>query len=140
MTFLLDTNVISEWTRPVPDPGVVQWLSKVNEDDTHLSVVTLAEVRRGIERLPEGARRRRLVAWVDRDLKDRFAGRILGVDAAVADAWGRLVAGRERVGRPIGAMDGFIAATAQVHQLTVVTRNVHDFDLVLDRIVDPWST
>jgi hypothetical protein len=136
--FLLDTNVVSEWTKPRPDAGVVAFLAREDEDALFLSVVTLAELRRGVERLAEGRRRGRLEGWLRNDLPGRFAGRLLGIDAATADAWGRLIARRERDGRPMGAMDGWIAASAEVHGLTLVTRDVGDFARTVERVVCPW--
>lgn len=138
MSFLLDTNVISEWTKPRPDAGVVEWLTKVDEDEVFLSVITFTELRRGIERLPAGGRRRRLDEWLRAELALRFEGRIVGVDGAIADEWGRLVARREGRGRPIHAMDALIAATAQVHDLTLVTRNTADFEATVKSLLNPW--
>ena len=138
MSFLLDTNAVSEWVKPRPDPGVVAWLAEADEDRIFVSVVTLAELRHGIERLAQGQRRRRLDAWLADDLPDRFAERILSIDAAIADAWGKLVAGREAAGRAIGTMDAWIAATAQVHALTLVTRDVRDFEGSVGAVVSPW--
>ena len=139
MSFLLDTNVVSEWTKPRPNAGVVQWLAEVDEDEVFLSVVTFAELRHGIERLPPGARRRRLDEWLRHDLPVRFEARIVGVDGAIADEWGRLVARREARGRPISAMDALIAATVQVHDLTLVTRNTADFQASVTSLLDPWT-
>jgi predicted nucleic acid-binding protein len=139
VSFLLDTNVVSEWTKPHPNPGVVQWLETVNEDDVFLSVVTFAELRHGIERLAAGARRRKLDQWLRSELPARFEGRIALIDGAVADEWGRLVAQREASGKSIHAMDALIAATARVHGLTLVTRNVSDFSASLKALVNPWS-
>ena len=127
MSFLLDTNVVSESTKPQPNTGVIEWLEQVNEDDVLPECHNVAELRHGIERLPAGARRRRLDNWLRSELPARFEGRIALVDGAVADEWGRLVARHEAAGRPIHAMDALIAATAQVHGLTLVTRNVSDF-------------
>ncbi len=138
MTFLLDTNVVSEWVRPQPHPGVITWLAEVDEDAVFLSVVTLAELRRGVDRLPCGRRRERLEVWLREELPLRFTGRSLGIDDAIADAWGRLVARSEASGRAMSSMDGFIAATAVVHGLTLVTRNAADFRGVLPTIVNPW--
>lgn len=138
MTFLLDTNVVSEWTRPRPDPGVADWLARVDEDSVFLSVVTFAELRHGIERLPAGKRRNALDEWLRNDLALRFEQRILAVDSTVADEWGRLVARREPAGQPIHATDALIAATAQVHALTLVTRNVSDFAASV-KSVNPWK-
>ena len=139
MSFLLDTNVVSEWTRPRPNIGVVEFLAAEAEDLLFLSVVTLGELRRGVDQLAAGRRRSRLDDWLRNDLPARFAGRLLGIDAATADAWGQLIARRERDGRPMGAMDGWIAAIAVVHGLTLVTRDVADFVGTLERIVCPWT-
>lgn len=138
MSFLIDTNVVSEWVRPRPHPGVGAWFAEVDEDRVFLSVITLAELRRGIARLAEGRRRNRLDEWLQHDLPLRFEGRILAVDAAVAAAWGDVMAEREERGRPISAMDAFIAATTRVHRLTLVTRNVADFEGSVPAIVNPW--
>lgn len=139
MSFLLDTNIVSEWTKPRPNAGVVDWIAKVDEDSVHLSVVTFAELRHGIERLSPGKRRTRLDEWLRVDLPLRFAGRILPVDAAIADYWGCLVARRESRGRPMSAMDALIAATAAVHSLVLVTRNSADFAGVASSVANPWK-
>lgn len=138
MSFLLDTNVVSEWTRPRPDAGVLEWLGQADEDLVFLSVVTLAELRHSVNRLAASKRRTRLDSWLKEALPLRFEGRILSVDQVVADACGAIVAERERLGRPIHAMDAMIAATAQVHQLAVVSRNVDDFKPSV-KAVNPWS-
>ena len=139
MKYLLDTNVVSEWVKPRPEPRVVGWLAGVDEDRVFLSVVTVAEIRHGIERLQPGRRRTRLDAWLRQDLPLRFEARLLGIDAAVADAWGAIVARRDRSGRPIGVMDAFVAATAEVHALTLVTRNAPDFASAVTAVFDPWT-
>jgi toxin FitB len=139
MSFLLDTNVVSEWTKPRPNPGVIDWLANVDEDSVYLSVVTLAELRHGIERLSPGKRRTQLDEWLRADLPLRFEDRILPIDAVVADQWGHVVARSESTGRPIHAMDALIAATAEVHSLTLVTRNSADFSETAKSIVDPWK-
>lgn len=138
MSFLLDTNAISEWTKPHPDPGLISWLEGVDEDRVFLSVITLTELRYGTERLAPGKKRTRLEEWLHHELPLRFEDRLLSIDPAVADACGRLVAERERQGRPIDAMDAFIAATASVHHLTVVTRNEADFVGTV-HYLNPWS-
>jgi predicted nucleic acid-binding protein len=139
MSFLLDTNVVSESTKPRPNPGVVAWLAAVDEDDVFLSVITLTELRYGVERLAQGRRRKQLDRWLQQDLPLRFEGRILPIDALVADTCGKLVARTESLGRPIEVRDAFIAATAQVHQLTLVTRNVSHFETTVKSILTPWT-
>ncbi len=139
MNFLLDTNVVSESMKPRPNQGVITWLENVNEDGVYISVVTLTELRYGIERLAPGTRRRRLDDWLQRELLLRFEGRIVPIDAIVADACGRLVARSEAAGRPIEPRDAFIAATAEVHEMTLVTRNASDFQPTIRSILSPWT-
>lgn len=139
MSFLLDTNVVSEWAKPRPNPGVVAWLAGTNEDQVFLSVVTLAELRHGIERMATGQRQRQLGAWLENEIPMRFEGRVLSIDPAIADACGKLVARSEAEGRPVEAMDAFLAATALVHQLTLVTRNTAHFDSILKALLNPWT-
>ena len=115
MSFLLDTNVVSEWTRPRPNAGVVEFLATEDEDALFLSSSPWPKFVAGVDRLAAGRRRSRLDDWLRNDLPARFTDRLLGIDAATADTWGQLIARRERDGRPMGVMDGWIAATAVVH-------------------------
>ena len=138
MSFLLDTNVISEWVKPVPNPGVVRWTADADEDRLFLSAVTLTELRYGIERMSGSARRKRLVEWLEDDLPLRFEGRILAIDAATADVCGKLLADSEGRGRRMEVIDAFLAATAEVHQFTIVTRNTSDFEAVKQSVLNPW--
>lgn len=137
MNFLLDTNAISEWVKPRPNPGLTGWMESADEDRIFLSAVSLAELRYGVERMATGSRRSRLEAWLGHELPLRFEGRILPIDINVADGWGKIMSRSEAAGRPMGAMDGFLAATAEVRGLTLVTRNVADFPL-LKAILNPW--
>lgn len=139
MTHLLDTVVVSEWTKPVPDPNVVAWLASQEESDLFLSVATLAELRRGIEAMPVGRRRDRLDVWLSHDLTERFAARTLVIDRRIAETWGVLAAGVTRASRTVGPIDVFLAATATVHGLTLVTRNVRDFSTFDVPLVNPWD-
>jgi predicted nucleic acid-binding protein len=139
MSFLLDTNVVSEWTKAQPNRGVLTWLADVDEDRTFLSVVTLAELRHGVERLPASKHRLRLDEWLRGALLMRFEARVLPVDAAVADEWGRIVSRCESRGKPISTMDAFVAATASVRALTLVTRNTKDFEFALKAVLNPWT-
>jgi predicted nucleic acid-binding protein len=138
VNFLLDTNAVSEWVKPRPNAGLIRWMEAADEDRVFLSVISLAELRYGVERMAAGARRNRLEQWLLRELPLRFEGRILPVDHKTAEAWGRTVSRCEALGRPVGAMDAFLSATAEIHRLTLVTRNVSDFP-VLKVVVNPWT-
>jgi len=138
MSFLLDTNAVSEWVKQHPNAGVIAWMEAADEDRIFISVVSLAELRYGVERMATGRRRSRLEQWLRNELPLRFESRILPVDTEVAEAWGKIVSRSEAAGRPIGAMDAFLAATAETHQMTLVTRNVSDFRL-LKAVLNPWT-
>lgn len=140
MRYLLETNVISEWIKPRPDPGVVAWLDAADEHALHLSVLAFAEIRLGIELLPQGQKRTRIRAWLDDDLAARFEGRIIDIDHAIADAWAQIVArGRARGAAP-PVLDAFLAATALVHRMTLVTRNERDLADLDVPVLNPWQT
>jgi predicted nucleic acid-binding protein len=135
LSFLLDTNVLSEVRKPRPDDRVMAFLESVEPDDLFVSALTVGELHRGVERLrptdPQGAAA--IAAWLT-GMERSFADRILPVDVAVAARWGLLSADRSR---PV--VHTLIAATALAHDLTVVTRNVHDMRGIDVRTVDPWS-
>src|SRR5258708_39000065 len=103
MSFLLDTNVVSEWMKPQPNAGLVEWLNNVDEDDVFISVVTLTEIGYGIERMAAGSRRKNLEEWLQQELPIRLEGRILPVDEAVADSGGRVAPQRHSPARAMGA-------------------------------------
>jgi predicted nucleic acid-binding protein len=136
--FLLDTNVISELVRPKPSPRVVAWMEAADEAMLYLSVVTVGEIRKGVAGLPQGKRRTRLETWLEAGLQARFAGRIVPVDAGVADRWGWIAAAAKRKGVALPVIDGLIAATALHHNLTVVSRNPRDFAETHVTVLNPW--
>jgi toxin FitB len=139
VNFLLDTTAVSEWMKPLPNPSVIRWLAEVDEDRVYLSVMTLAELRYGSGRLPLSARKSRLETWLREELPLRFEGRLLIIETAIADVWGRVMSRCSAAGKPIGVMDAFFAATAEVHGLTLVTRNVSDFTASGIPLLNPWS-
>jgi toxin FitB len=136
MSWLVDTNVLSELRRKVPNRAVVHWFSERPVATLFLSVLTLGELRKGIETVADAARRQRLTDWLEADLPAFFTGRVLGIDAAVADRWGRMQA---VAGRPLPAIDSLLAATAAQHGLVLVTRNVRDFNGLGVQVLDPWA-
>ncbi|MBX6363716.1 MAG: type II toxin-antitoxin system VapC family toxin [Gemmatimonadetes bacterium] len=139
MRFLLDTNVLSEPARPQPSERVLAWLGAQSPLDLALSVLTLGEIQRGVSRLATGDRRERLERWLEVELPRRFEGRVLGITEDVAREWGRLSAAADGRGRPLPVIDGLLLATAAVHRLTFVTRNVKD---CRDRgvpLLNPWA-
>ncbi len=138
MNYLLDTNVVSEWTKPRPNAGVVQWLAEADEDRIFLSVVTLGELQYGVERLAPGAKRKQLAEWLEGELRGRFEKRVVEIDEGVAVAWGKLLAAADAAGRPMAALDGFLAATALAKGMTVVTRNKQDFAAAGVGTLNPW--
>ncbi len=137
--FLLDTNVPSELTRPLPDERVVAWVNAQDSSSLYLSVVSVGELRKGFCLLAEGRRRTQLEAWFETFLLPLFADRVLPVTQAVGERWGVLTASCQRRGAPLNMADGLIAATAFTHELTVVTRNVKDFEVLGVRILNPWD-
>ena len=137
MSYLLDTNVLSELRRKTPDAAVLEWFTRRPASTLYLSVLTIGELRKGIEGVPDAKRRMALTDWLETDLPALFAGRILPVDTQVADRWGRLLSA---AGRPLPAIDSLLAASAAQHGLSMVTRNSRDFaDLGLD-VINPWVT
>ncbi len=138
MSYLLDTNVLSEMAKPPINEGVASFLSGVEEDELYLSLVTLAELRYGIERLAAGAKRSWLERWYEEDLLRRFERRVFLMDGLAAAEWGRIKSRGERSGRPISDRDAWIAAIAIIHGLTVVTRNVNDFSGYGGELLNPW--
>jgi len=137
--FLLDTNCISELVRSKPEPRVLEWTQAADESLLYLSVLTLGEIRKGVATLPQGKRRSQLESWLELDLQARFSGRILSIDSAIADRWGMLSADAKRRGRPLSVIDGLLAATALHHNLTIVSRNVVDFEGTQTAVLNPWK-
>jgi predicted nucleic acid-binding protein len=137
--FLLDTNIVSEWTKPRPSPRLAAWLDAQVETDLFLSVITFAELRRGSALLAPGRKREALTNWIDGALTTRFEGRVLDVDRAVCDVWGELLAHARKQGHGLGVMDGFVAATALANGLTLVTRNVSDLTSLDLSLLNPFD-
>jgi len=138
--FLLDTNVISELIRPKPEPKVVKWIEAIDEELIFLSVLTIGEIRKGINLHPDRGKRAKLEAWLASNVRARFEDRILTVDDAVAERWGLLTAkAMTEKSHKLPAIDGLLAATAQHHDLILVTRNVDDVAPTGVPVFNPWE-
>lgn len=138
MSFLLDTCVISELTKPEPDQNVINWVSACEEHSLFLSSLTLGEIQKGISKLPHSGKKKTLQNWLDKDLSARFEGKILPIDAIVAQKWGKILADSEKDGAKMAAIDSLIAATAIVNDMTVVTRNTDDMINCGVALYNPW--
>jgi tRNA(fMet)-specific endonuclease VapC len=139
MNFLLDTCVLSEFTRRQPDIKVIDWLDQVDEERLFISAITIGEIQRGVERLSASPRKTQLQLWMNDGLLRRFGARILPLDTPAMLTWGTLTARMENSGRPLPVMDSLIAATALANNLALVTRNSADFLDCGVQIVNPWD-
>jgi predicted nucleic acid-binding protein len=138
--YLLDTNVISEYSRVRPPYGRVRmWVDAQNERTLHLSVLTLGEIRKGTTLLPAGKKRDQLEKWLETDLPCRFENRLLPINGEIAQLWGVMAGQAQLNGIPLAIIDGLLAATAKHHDLTVVTRNVKDFSAWGIPVTNPWQ-
>ena len=134
MSYLLDTNVISETIKKSPNEQVLKWLSSIESTQFSLSALTVGEIRKGIERLVDESKKQQIIQWLEIDLMKQFNGRVIPIDARVADKWGYICS---RITIP--AVDALIAASAIVHNLKVVTRNTKDFEKIVGlEIINPW--
>jgi predicted nucleic acid-binding protein len=139
MNYLLDTCVLSEFTRRKPEQKVVHWVDSIDEDKLFLSVITIGEIQHGIVRLPESHRKTDLLVWLNNELIKRFDQRIIPLDTPMMLLWGNLTAQMESTGQPMAVMDSLIIATALQNNLIVATRNVSDFRPCGVQVIDPWE-
>jgi predicted nucleic acid-binding protein len=139
MNYLLDTCILSEFTKRKPEEKVIQWIDDVEEEHLYISVITVGEIQRGVERLPESHRKTQLQVWMNNGLVERFTGRMLPIDTETMLLWGSLMARSEQAGQPMGVMDSLITATALQHNLALVTRNVSDFQSCGVSLINPWE-
>lgn len=136
---LLDTNVISELVRPVPDTGVEAYVRAAAPEVTFTTAICLAEIRYGLARMPSGRRRDDLASRIDRLFASGFQGQVLPFDAACAAPYGEIRAAREAAGKPVTVEDAMIAAIARTHGATLATRNVTDFANCGINVANPWT-
>jgi toxin FitB len=139
MNYLLDTNVISELIAKQPNQKVVDWIDQLDPNTVYLSVITIGEIRKGIEKLALSQRRTTLTAWLTQDLLVRFDGRIAAITTDVILIWGELVGRMELAGHSIAAIDSLIAATALAGNYRLVTRNAVDFQYTGVTVINPWT-
>ncbi|MCI0412929.1 type II toxin-antitoxin system VapC family toxin [bacterium] len=135
MSYLLDTNIVSETIRRRPNRTVISWLDQIPGEALFVSVLTLGEVRKGIESVGDRRRQEKLRVWLEHELPAWFEGRVLAVDLSVADLWGRLLA---EIRRPVPVIDSLLAATALRYELRLVTRNSGDFQYPGLKVINPW--
>jgi len=139
MKALLDTCVISELVSKKPNPKVVEYVDLLDPEDVYLSVITIGEIVKGIEKLPKSRRKTDLQNWLKDDLLVRFEGNVVALDTDILIEWGALIARLESAGKTMPAIDSLLAATALAKKMTLVTRNVNDFDETDVEIVNPWE-
>lgn len=139
MTYLLDTCVISELVAKRPSPRVTQWIDSIDPESVYLSVVTIGEIRKGIEKIREPARRESLERWLHEDLLIRFRDHLSVLDTKVLLEWGALIGRLEIEGTPMPAMDSLIAATALSNDFVLATRNEKDFLNAGLKLFNPWT-
>lgn len=135
----MDTCVLSEFTRKNPDEKVIQWIDSISENELHISVITLGEIQRGVEKLVESPRKTGLVTWLNEKLIPRFSQGIISIDTETMLTWGSLSARMEFGGTPMSLMDSLIAASALRHNLILATRNESDFIASGVRLINPWK-
>ena len=140
MNYLLDTCVISELIKKQPSLNVVEWISDIDETRLFISVLTIGEIHKGIEKLPASKKKDKLHKWVNLDLRERFHNKIIDIDLHAATTWGKVQAQSELLGQALPAIDGLIASTGIAHDLIVVTRNTKDMELSGVTLLDPWES
>ena len=138
MRYLLDTCVISELVSKKPETAVIDWIDGIDDEYFYLSVITIGEIKKGIEKLPDSERKELLASWLEEDLLSRFQGRILSCETAVMLTWGALTDKLEQEGKKLPAIDSLIAAIALTNNLTLVTRNIADFQNTGVSLLNPW--
>jgi predicted nucleic acid-binding protein len=136
--YLLDTNVLSELTKPTPAPRVEAFLRE-SKDRVFVSVFSIGEIRKGIASLPAGNRRTILQDWLDNELMPWLGDRVLPITLGIAERWGDLAAQLKVMGKPRPIVDAVLAATAFEHDLVLVTRNVGDYRDLGVTILNPWE-
>ena len=139
MSYLIDTCCISELVKKKPNPNVLKWFADQDELSMFLSVITFGELRKGIEKYPDSKKKQELNRWIKVDLNHRFKNRVLNINMEEVNRWGKIMATAEKNEKPLPAIDSLIAATAQVHDLSVVRRNTQDMEGSGVEVINPWT-
>jgi len=140
MNYLMDTCVLSEFTRRVPEEKIIEWVKSIDEDMLFVSTITIGEIKNGIESLPDSNRKNDLLVWLNDGVIGRFGQRILSLDTQTLLVWGGLRARTNKIGTKMALFDSLIAATALQNNLIVATRNTHDFIASGVQLINPWHT
>jgi toxin FitB len=136
MTYLLDTNVISESRKTIADPNFLKWIKNIPDETLHISVLSIGEIRYGLEKLPESNKKKTLLTWLEIEIPKWFGERILTINSNTMNEWGKI---RFKY-RSLPIIDSLLAASAITHRFTLVTRNVKDFkDIKELRLINPWE-
>ena len=138
MKYLLDTNIISEFISKIPNQKVIDYILSLNEHDLYLSVITIGEIKTGIEKLDNGSKKNKLLYWLENDLLNRFQNRIVDIDTEVMLQWGTINKRLKQLGKPLPIMDSLIGATSEVKDFILITRNEKDFQNLNIKIVNPF--
>ena len=139
MKYLLDTNIISEFISKTPNQKVIDYILTLNENDIYLSVITIGEIKAGVEKLADGQKKDKLLYWLENDLLARFENRIIDIDAETMLQWAIVNTKLKQLGKPLPIMDSLIGATTQVKDMVLLTRNEKDFQNLDIRIVNPFN-
>jgi predicted nucleic acid-binding protein len=139
LKYLLDTCVLSELPKKKPNKGVLDWISSQSNFDLAVSVLTLGELVKGTHYLPDSPKRTTLQIWIIEQIAESFEGRVLPVSDEIAARWGSIAGQAEKKGKPLPVIDSLLLATASIHELAIVTRNVADFRHFDVEVINPWT-
>lgn len=139
MNYLLDTNIISELIAQRPNQKVLDWIDSLDPESVYLSVITVGELHKGVEKLPDSRRKQQIIEWLEEQFYLRFSDHFVPISAETMRVWGQLVARLEREGHPMPAVDSLIAASALAGNFTLVTRNTADFQHTGIALLNPWE-
>ncbi len=138
MKYLLDTNIISEFISKTPNKNVINYILALDENNLYLSVITIGEIKAGIEKLDKGSKKEKLLHWLENDLLNRFQNRIIDIDTEVMLQWGAINHRLKQLGKPLPIMDSLIGATSEINDFILITRNEKDFKNLNIKVVNPF--